>query len=306
MTQHSPSTRRQFLGKVAATAGASVAASWLVNSSLLDCGGQAAAAKPETHGLRAGTKLSFMTFVCPTWPTEKIVKFAKAAGYDGVEIRVDAGHKHGISSASSAEVRRSTRKLFANEGVGVASVATSVQFAVADAEAHKKHLAAAKANLDLAADLGAPVVRIFAGGGKPMTPKIADQVAAAFDEVGDYAKASGACPILECGHDIVKGWQEAAEVIRRVHTANFGALWNHAKMDDATFAALKGRLRHFHVHDDVLDPQNTDIVDLARRAKSINYQGYISLEIIKGKDLAEELLKELAARLQRQIAQGSA
>ncbi len=305
MTQRFQTTRRQFLGKAVAAAAASPL---MFASSPFDLGRLAAAAEPASRGPnRPGMKLSFMTFVCPEWTIERMVKFAKLAGYDGIEIRVDAKHKHGISSTSSAEVRRLTKKRFGDEGVGIASVATSVAFASPQADIHKKHLEAAKANLDLAADLGAPVVRIFAGGviGK-LTPQAADQVAAAFDEVGDYAKASGACPILECGHDIIKGWQEAAEVIRRVRTPNFGALWNHAQMDDPTFAALKGRLRHFHVHDDVLDPKSTDIVDLARRAKTIGYQGYVSLEIIKGKNLPEDLLKEVAARLQRQIAQGSA
>lgn len=306
MIQHSQPTRRHFLSKAASALAASVAVPWAMTSSF-DQAGQVSAAQPAPRGPnRPGMKLSFMTFVCPDWTIDRVVTFAREAGYDGVEIRVDARHKHDISSASSAQTRGEVKKLFADEGVGVASVATSVQLAVADAAVHKKHLEAGKANLDLAADLGAPVVRIFAGGGKPMTPKIADQVAAAFDELGDYAKASGACPVLECGHDIIKGWQEAAEVLRRVRTPNFGALWNHAKMDDATFAALKGRLRHFHVHDEVLDPKNTDVVDLARRGKTIGYHGYLSLEIIKGKNLPEELLKEVATRLQGQIAQGEA
>jgi sugar phosphate isomerase/epimerase len=48
-------------------------------------------------------KLSFMTFVCPEWTIEEAVAFAREAGYDGVEIRVDAGHRHNISSESPAE-----------------------------------------------------------------------------------------------------------------------------------------------------------------------------------------------------------
>lgn len=279
-------TRRQFLG-TAVSAAASVAAP-----------ARAASAAPPQM------KLSFMTFVCPEWQTEKIVKFAKEASYDGVEIRVDAGHKHGISSASSAQARQSVKKLFGDEGVEIASVATSVQLASPAAETHKKNIEAAKANLDLAADLGAPVVRMFAGGGIPkLTPDAARQVAAAFDEVGDYAKASGTCPILECGHDIIKGAAEAAEVIGKVRTQNFGALWNDSKMDDATFAALKDRIRHFHVHDEVLDPNNTNLVGLAKRMRTIGYRGYVSLEIIWGKNVPEELLRETAARLKRQIAQ---
>jgi len=34
-------------------------------------------------------------------------------------------------------------------------------------------------------------------------------------------------------------------------------------MDDASFAALKDRIRHFHVHDEVLQPDNTNLVQLA-------------------------------------------
>ncbi|OGV74369.1 MAG: hypothetical protein A3K19_27280 [Lentisphaerae bacterium RIFOXYB12_FULL_65_16] len=249
-------------------------------------------------------KLSFMTFVCPEWDIETAVAFAAKTGYDGVEIRVDAGHKHEISSQSSAAERRRVKGVFAKAGVGVACVATSINFAFPDRATHAENLASAKANLDLAADLGAPVVRIFAGGKIPaLTPDAAKQVAAAFDEVGEYAAASGVCPMLECGHDIIKGAAEAAEVLKRVKTANFGALWNHAVMDDETYNVLKPRLRHFHVHDDVLDPQNTAILDLAKRMKPAGYTGYVSLEIIKGTNLPEDLLTETAARLQRYIRQ---
>lgn len=262
------------------------------------------AAAREPGPTKPTMKLSFMTFVCPDWSTERLVKFARQANYDGVEIRVDAGHKHGISSASSAQSRRQVKKIFRDEGVEIASVATSVQFASPTADNYKKNIEAAKANLALAADLGAPVVRIFAGGGIPkLTAQAAEQVAAAFDEVGEYAKASGACPILECGHDIIKRAAEAAEVIRKVHTRNFGALWNDSKMDDETLAALKDRIRHFHVHDEVLTPKNTNLVTLAKRMKGIGYRGYVSLEIIWGKNLPEPLLIETASRLKRQIAE---
>lgn len=249
-------------------------------------------------------KLSFMTFVCPEWKIERIVEFAKEAGYDGVEIRVDAGHKHEISSGSSREERRRVKELFGDNGVEVACVATSVNFAYPDRAKHNENIDSARVNLDLAADLGAPVVRIFAGGGiSELTSAAAEQVAAAFDTVGDYARASGVCPMLECGHDVMKGAAEAGEVIRKVKTRNFGALWNHSEMDEATFAVLRDRIRHFHVHDEVLDPANRNIVGLAARMKDIGYRGYVSLEIIRKANLPEELLRETAARLKGYIAE---
>jgi len=245
-----------------------------------------------------------MTFVLPEWEIERVVKFAKKVGYDGVEIRVDAKHKHEISSQSSSEVRKYVRKLFADEGIQIPCVATSVQFGSSDPAKRQENIESAKINLDLAADLGAGVVRMFAGGGIPkLTDEAAAYIAEAFDEVGDYAKSSDVCPMLECGHDIIKGAVEASNVIKRVKTSNFGALWNHSDMDDETFNALKSHIRHFHVHKEVLSPDNDNILHLAKLAKSIDYDGYISLEIIEGHNLPEDVLTETASRLQGFIAQ---
>jgi cystathionine beta-lyase/cystathionine gamma-synthase len=149
MTSFTQLTRRQFLTTIVSATAVSLAVPHL------------ALAVPR----QVQMKLSFMTWVCPTWPIEKIVTFAKEAGYDGVEIRVDAKHKHDISSQSSAGVRRQTKTLFAAVGVEIAAVATSVQFANPEPQVLKTNLESAKANLELAADLVAPVVRIFAGGG---------------------------------------------------------------------------------------------------------------------------------------------
>jgi sugar phosphate isomerase/epimerase len=249
-------------------------------------------------------KLSFMTFVCPEWQIETVVQFAKEADYDGVEIRVDAGHQHGISSESSAETRQYVKKLFDDAGVEIPCVATSIQFSSPEPATRNENIRTAKANLDLAADFGAKVVRMFAGGGvSELTDESADYIAAAFDEVGDYAAASGVCPMLECGHDIIKSAVEATEIIKRVKTENFGALWNHSDMDEQTFDLLRDHVRHFHVHDEVLDSTNRNILHLAELMKSINYDGYVSLEIIKGHNLPAELLIDTAKRLKGYIAQ---
>ena len=249
-------------------------------------------------------KLSFMTFVCPEWEIERIVQFAGEANYDGVEIRVDAGHKHEISSESSDKKRKYVKNLFDDAGIEVPCVATSVQFASPELVKRRENIEAAKANINLAADLGAKIIRTFAGGGVPkLTDEAADYIAEAFDEVGDYAMASGVCPMLETGHDIIKTAVEGAEVIKRVKTSNFGVLWNHSDMDSQTFDLLKDHIRHFHVHDEVLDPENENILHLAKLVKGINYDGYVSLEIIKGHNLPEELLIETAKRLKGYIAE---
>lgn len=250
-------------------------------------------------------KLGFMTFVCPEWEIERIPRFARRAGYNGVEIRVDARHAHGICSQSPYSVRAYVRRLFLREGIDICSVATSVRFAQLDAEKMRQQIAQAKADIKLAAHLGAPVVRIFAGGDSGgMTPQLAELIADAYTEVGDFAASDGVCPMLEAGHDIVKGKEEALQVIERVRTPNFGVLWNHATLERDVFEALGDYIVHFHVHDDVLDEENTSIRDLAGMMKEADYEGYISLEIIRGENMAEEELIGTACRLNSLIAEG--
>jgi len=267
-------------------------------------------------------KLSFMTFVCPEWKIEKIVRFARESGYDGVEIRVDIGHKHEISSKSSKEQRNYIKKLFSDEGVNVSCIATSVQFGFADPEKRRENIESAKENIILASDLGAKVIRIFAGGGIPrLTEEAATYIADAFTEVGDFGMDYNVCPLLESGHDIIKTAVEAAEVAKRVETSNFGINWNHSDLDEPAFKLLKKYLRHFHLHEEVLPWQrfsckeilknfpndNRNVLNLAKKLKSIDFDGYISLEIMAKRyncdSLPEELLIETAKRLKSYIAQ---
>ena len=221
-----------------------------------------------------------------------------------MEIRVDEGHKHGISSACSAVHgnRRSgcfaTKELrWLDRDVG------AVRFSGSGDPQEEPGGRQGKSRLWLphwerrSSESSPEAVS------RTLTPQAAAQVAAAFNEVGEYARASGVCPILECGHDIIKGRAEAVEVIRRVQASNFGVLWNDSTIDDATLADLQHRLRHFHVHDEVLDTSNTNILGLAKQMKNVDFRGYVSLEIIHGENLPEDCLKEVAVRLNQQIAQ---
>ena len=147
-------------------------------------------------------------------------------------------------------------------------------------------------------------MRIFCGTEVPkLDEATAARVAAAFDELGEYSKDAGVTPMLECGHDIVEGAPEIAMILGKITTANFCALWNHSVIDDATLNAIRSRLRHLHVHNDVLDPQSDAILHLSKKLKPLGYQGYVCLEIIENKNLEESLLIETAKRLKRFMAE---
>ena len=194
--------------------------------------------------------------------------------------------------------------LFIREGIEISSVATSVKFSHTDETKRRKNIEQAKQDIKLASHLGANVVRIFAGGASgELNSDLAKIIGDSFTEVGEYAIQDEVCPMLETGHDIIEGSKEALQVIENVRTPNFGVLWNHAQLDDQVFNDLKNYIRHFHVHNPVLDEENEDIKDLAQKMKKVDYKGYISLEIIRGENMAEKELKETAQRLNKQIAE---
>ncbi|MBO3803709.1 MAG: hypothetical protein JTT11_07585, partial [Candidatus Brockarchaeota archaeon] len=106
-------------------------------------------------------KLCFLTFVCPRYDVARMASLARSVGVDGVEIRVEIGHAHNISSLTHPNERRRIRKVFEGEGVEVASVATSVELGSPEKDVREFMAESGRANALLARDLGAKILRVF-------------------------------------------------------------------------------------------------------------------------------------------------
>lgn len=248
-------------------------------------------------------KLGFMTWVCPGWDRERIASYAADGPYDGVEFRVDSDHAHGVSTDSSAEDRQAVVDLFAEHGVEIPAVATSEGLAIVDDDEREAEIAAAKANAALAGDLGADVLRVFAKGDQDeMNEQAAAAAAEAFTELGEFATDHGVMPTLETSHDIVRGVDEGLAVAEQVETDNFGLLWNRPDITPEELDRIEHLVEHVHLHDPALDPDDEGIPDMIRQLGEIGYDGYLSLEIIRGEDLSEAELTEAGERLQGHIA----
>lgn len=248
-------------------------------------------------------KLGFMTWVCPGWDRERIASFAADGPYDGVEFRVDSDHAHGLSSASDAADREAAVELFDEYGVEIPAVATSEGLAIVDDEDRAAEIDAAKDNAALAGDLGADVLRVFAKGDQDeMNEEAAAAAAEAFTELGEFAADHGVTPTLETCHDIVTGVDEGLAVAEQVETDNFGLLWNRPDITPEELDRIEHLLDHVHLHDPALDPDDEGIPDMIEQFGEVGYDGYLSLEIIRGEDLSEEELTEAGERLQGHIA----
>jgi len=208
-----------------------------------------------------------MTFACPEWTVAEIIDGALCYGYDGVEVRVDSNHCHGLEADTPPEVRQRAAQRFADAGLEIPCVATSLKFA-RNGAAGQAECAAALPLLDLAADLGARGLRVF--GGEPVRdpataegsaddPAIAREDAIAWaahnlSAIAVEAQARGVALWLET-HDYFRLGRDVAAVIQQVNHPAVRCNWDvmHPQLNGEDFSQtkqfLKGIIAHTHFHD---------------------------------------------------------
>jgi len=245
-------------------------------------------------------KISFCTYqIGKDWDLEKFAKVAKETGYDGIEPRTDFGQKHGLSAGfrgepktSAADVKKAV-KIFKEAGVSFASIATGVQFVFADAQVRKRNVEEAKEYVKLADQLGAKVIRLF-GGPVPAGMRRVEAVgyvAECLNEVGKFARNYNVSPLIE-QHDNWTFTVDLCDIMEKITEDKVGVLWN-STIDPQSFERLKTRLKHFHIHQ-----VNPAVLETMKLLKSINYDGYLSLE-----GSFEQTLKEQATALRNYLKQ---
>lgn len=113
-------------------------------------------------------RTAFSTVACPDWTLQRIAQAASDYGYDAVELRTFGSGSTQFAGDPALTSPEKVRRLFADTGVGICSVATSVAFdapiappvigRVADTELSVRQ---AKSAIDLAASIECPYVRVF-------------------------------------------------------------------------------------------------------------------------------------------------
>lgn len=263
-------------------------------------------------------KYSFMSFSTPEATLEEMLAIAKRFGYDGIEPRLDSKHAHGIEVATSPARRQQIKDRINASGIKLACLAASLSYA--DPEKTASMVLQTHDHIDLAGDLGAPVIRVFGG---PFPDQIDREaatahVADALLKVAAHAADRGVTLCLET-HDAWCNPEHVAAIMERVNHPAIAVNWDimhpvrrgNATMDSA-FQALKNWIRHLHIHDGPKEasgllPIGEGDIDHKRALellKTIDYQGFISGEWINWEDYNVHLPREIATmrRYEAEIA----
>lgn len=254
--------------------------------------------------------LSFMTFSTPDKSFAECVALARRIGWDGIELRIGAGHRHGLELDTSRVTRAEARRVAEDSDVAVSCVAASCRFA--DPADQERWIEECLRALDLAADLGAPSVRVFGGEGPHGAARAEScaRVAEALRRTAESAAERGVRVCLET-HDDWCDPERVSTVMRLVDHPAVGANWDilhpvrtgFATVEES-FRALRPWIAHVHVHDVsdfdqlVWAPIGSGLVDHASAVRCLSeagYEGWVSGEWIGWTEAEEHLPRELAS-----------
>jgi sugar phosphate isomerase/epimerase len=242
-------------------------------------------------------KLAFSTLGCPHWELEKIAQAARAYGYAAVELRAIEGDLDLLKRPEfQTETVETTRRWLADQTLSICCVDTSCTFDSRDAEERRKQVKVALRHAELAAALGAPLIRIFpdkiqTGATRNETR---DNIAACLRDVAQRAP-SGVCVALETHGDFARGYM-AAEIMRLANHPNVALIWDVANSVAAGDSIEESArevgpyLAHVHLRDAcavkgyehwlpvLAGCGAVSFTDAVKALRGLGYDGYVSFE----------------------------
>jgi len=242
-------------------------------------------------------KLAFSTLGCPDWELREIVAAARNWGYDGVELRAVGGSLDLLDLAEFAPAQlATTRAYFEDAGIEICCVDTSCAFHSADQNERGNQVKIALGHADLAARLGASLIRVFpdriqAGAEREATrdwivtslcdvaERLPDGVNVALETHGDFARA-----------------EYAAEIVTLANHPQVKLIWDVANSvaagDDIQHAArvVQPYLAHVHLRDArpvagsehwlpvLAGVGRVSFAEAVAALGELNYDGFVSFE----------------------------
>lgn len=265
-----------------------------LNSSLL----LAAAIPSSLFNKKYKPLLSFSTLGCPDWSFEKIVAFAAANNYDGIEIR---GIQRELDltktpTFSNKQNINTSLKLMQDNNLKFADLGSSAAMHFPEGAERQKNLDEAKRFIDLAEQISCPYIRVFPNDflrdqDKEQTKQL---IAKGLLELGDYAKHTNVSVLLET-HGQVVYTADLLQIMQAAEHEHTGMVWDAYNMWSVTkeppasvYAALKKYIKHTHIKDAkmiggkeqyvLLGTGDSAIFEAVDLLAKNNYSGYYSFE----------------------------
>jgi sugar phosphate isomerase/epimerase len=241
-------------------------------------------------------RLAYSTLACPRWTVEEAVAAAVHYGYDAIEWRMADGAI--IEPDTPVSVRRRLREVSAVNGIAIACLDSSCRVVQASPKERTAVIEVAKRMIDMAAELGTPLLRVFGGplpGGATHSMLLAP-TAEVLHTIGTYAATRNITAVLET-HD---AWCTSVDVLKLIQAAaspTVQVLWdiNHTfragEAPTQSVAILRSAIAHVHVKDGrssssspgtwelcLLNEGTVPLHEGCSALRQSGYDGYLTLE----------------------------
>lgn len=205
---------------------------------------------------RVAMKTAFSTLGCPDWSLDRVLATARAHDFGGVELRALDGSLDLLAhTALQPQTIKDTRRKFAAHGISVCCVDTSCAFDAIEDEARARQIESALRHCELAAQLDAPLIRIFPdriplGATREETR---ERIAASLHTLAARVAAESDVRIgLETHGDFARV-HETVQIVRAADHPRIAIIWDAANSYEAGDDDVRAAARHIwpylaHVH----------------------------------------------------------
>ncbi len=200
----------------------------------------------------------FSTLGCPGWTLAQAIAAARRERYEGIELRFVEGdaalwkRPEFVGSGLTA-----TRTALRDAGLAVACVDTSCFFHWPDPGDRRHAMDEARRMLELAAQLGAPAIRVFGDRVQPGAARGETEgwIVEALGALGEEAVGAGLEVWLETHGDFAPA-AATCDLIERAGKAGIGVIWDpanafaeHGESPECGYPIVASLVRHVHLKD---------------------------------------------------------
>jgi sugar phosphate isomerase/epimerase len=242
-------------------------------------------------------KLAFSTLGCPNWDLKQIADAVRRFNFDAIELRAVGGDLDLLGRPEfKATELETTRRWFEDQDLSVCCVDTSCNFHSPDANERSEQVEVAIRHSELAAALGASLIRVFPDKVQPGADRseTRDNIVTCLRRIAEQ-KPEGIRVGLETHGDFANA-EAAAAIVRLAAHPDVALIWDVANsmsagdlIEDAA-RIVSPYLAHVHLRDarpndgsehwlPVLAGRgNVSFAKTVKALEEIGYDGYISFE----------------------------
>ena len=229
-------------------------------------------------------KLGLVTYnMAKEWDIPTIIEHCEATGFQGVELRTT--HAHNVEVNLSAAERRDVRKQFEDSSIELAGLGSAFEYHSPDSDELRQNIEGTKAYSQLAADVGAPGVKVRPNGLPDSVPEqtMLEQIGNSLRECGEFAKNLGVQIRLEVHGRQTSHLPHIRTIMEIADHDNVSVCWNSNPGEVANgsvksnFDLVKDWIRLVHINE--LHRREYPWRELFSLLKDSNYDGYCLAEI---------------------------